>query len=391
MLVYKQSIFDISIEQKNDILKYNIKSDSGKRVEKANGDVLISTDDNNISVEEIKLNISENKLKSLYKFISNINKNIEFFSHLYLHNEKVIINDIEDFRNYGFLKLVFTRNDNFIIEEIPIINNNFDDLEQKIIKVIDKSKNFLEFTALNKNHRVCENIPVVFSANAAGFLVHEILGHTLEEDFYKYYSDKYKNLKFTKNLNVIDNPQVAAELTGVSKYDDIGVDMSSVTLVKDGIISDILSLDSEKDSENTTTSKISGTGRRENYKYNVLPRMRCTYIEPFGDMNEEEIINKYKKCIFIYKTHSGGIDPANGDFELNGVGFVINDNETQNFIGNLKISGNILKHFNAIEYIGNDLKFFGGYCFKLGQTVRVATGSPTVSINDLVVEGDFYV
>lgn len=178
MLVYKQSVFDISIEQRSDILKYNIKSDSGKRVEKANGDVLISTDDNNISVEEIKLNISEQKLKSLYKFISNINKNIEFFSHLYLHNEKVIINGIEDVRNYGFLKLVFTRNDNFVIDEIPIINNNFDDLEQKIIQVIDKNKNFLEFNASKKDHKVCENMPVVFSSNAAGFLVCETLGHT---------------------------------------------------------------------------------------------------------------------------------------------------------------------------------------------------------------------
>lgn len=387
MLVYEQSIFDISIEQKNDILKYNIKSDSGKRVEKTNGDVLISTDAHNISDEEVRFNISESKLKKLYKFISHINKSIEFLSYLYLHNEKVIINDIEDFRNYGFLKLVFTRNNNFIIDEIPIINNNFDDLEQKIVQVIDKNKNFLEFKASKKEHRVCENMPVVFSPNAAGFLVHEILGHTLEQDIYKYYSDKYKNLKFAKNLNVIDNPQLAFELTGLNKYDDMGVYMSPVALVKNGIISDILSLDSE----NGTTSRISGTARRENYKYNVLPRMRCTCIEPFGDMNEEMIIDKYKKCIFIYKTHSGGVDPTNGNFELNGVGFVINNNEIQNFIGNLKISGNILKNFNLIEYIGNDLKFFGGYCFKLGQTVRVATGSPTISMRNLVVEGDFYV
>ena len=163
--------------------------------------------------------------------------------------------------------------------------------------------------------------------------------------------------------------------------------MLPVTLVKDGVISDVLSLDSQ----NNAKSKMLVAGRRENYKYNVLPRMRCTYIEAFGNMNEKTIINKYKKCIFIYKTHSGGIDPTNGNFELNGVGFVINNNEVQNFIGNLKISGNILKHFNSIEYIGNDLKFFGGYCFKLGQTVRVAAGSPTISINNLIIEGDFYV
>lgn len=119
--------------------------------------------------------------------------------------------------------------------------------------------------------------------------------------------------------------------------------------------------------------------------------MICIYIDPFSNMNEEMIINKYRKCIFIYKTHSGGIDPTNENFELNGVDFVINNNEIQNFVGNLKISGNILNHLNSIEYIGNDLKFFGGYCFKLGQTVRVATRSLTISINNLIVESDFYV
>lgn len=107
MLVFKQSIFDISIEQKNDMLKYSIKSDSGKRFEKFSGDIFVSTDDYIISDEETRLNISEIKLKKLYKFISNLNKNVEFLSYLYLRNQKISINDIEDFRNYGFLKLVF--------------------------------------------------------------------------------------------------------------------------------------------------------------------------------------------------------------------------------------------------------------------------------------------
>lgn len=115
---------------------------------------------------------------------------------------------------------------------MPIINNNFDDLKHRVIQVIDKNKNFLEFTASNENHRVCKNMPVVFSSNAAGFLVHEILGLTLEQDIYKYYSDKYENLKFAKNLNAIDNPQETIDLTGI---DDMGNYMSPVTLVKMGL------------------------------------------------------------------------------------------------------------------------------------------------------------
>lgn len=389
MLIYKQSTFDILMKHENGASEHSIKSESGIRIEN-NNMTKVNTYKDAISLDDIKLNISSNDLHRLDDFITKLYKQlksteIKLSSYLYLHNEKVFINNISDIRNYGFLKMVFEKDNYFVIEEIPISAVNFGNLENKITKVTDRNNLFLKFPIKNKIHKTFKGIPVVFSPHAAGFLIHEIIGHTLEYDIYKYYSDKYKYLQFSSKLNVKDDPKKVPELTGVGKYDDLGFPTSCISLVKNGIISNVFSLNSN----NSTDNLIHGVGRRENYKHGILPRARCTYVEPVYDMDKKDIINKYKQCILVDKIHSGGINPQDGNFELNGLGFLINNNEAKNLIGNLKITGNLLKNFNTIEYIGNDLRFLGGYCFKLGQSVRIAVGAPTMSMYDLSGEGDF--
>lgn len=344
-----------------------------------------------MSLDDIELNISANDLHNLSCFISRLYKEfnkseIRFSSYLYLHNEKVSINNIDDTRNYGFLKIVFEKNGYFIIEEIPILTAKFEILENKVQKIINQNSAFLKFPIFNKIHKTYGDIPVVFSPHAAGFLIHEILGHMLEYDIYKYYSGKYKNLRFNRKLNVNDDPKKVSNLINIGRYDDMGIPTSSISLIKNGVISNVLSLNN-KDSMDGIAH---GVARRENYKHDILPRARCTYVNPVDNIDKQAVINKYKQCILVNKIHSGGVNPQTGDFELNGIGFLINDNENQNFIGNLKIFGNTLKNFNAIEYIGNDLRFVCGYCFKLGQNVRIAVGSPTISMHDILIEGDFF-
>ncbi len=390
MLVYNQDIFDVLVEYEKENLSYRIKSESGKRTEN-NNISSVSTTKSMLSVDEVQLNISKHNLDRLNRFFTQVNKmvlssNANFFSYLYLHNEKVSINNLTDYRNYGFLKIVLDKDHNSFIEEIPIINGDFSDIEDKVLKIINKNKSFLNHSVSNKTHKIYKNIPVVFSPHAAGFLIHEILGHTLEDDIYKYYSDNYQKLQFNSNLVVRDDPKKAPELTGINKYDDLGIPISPISLIENGKIKNILA----SEISDSTDGKLHGVARRESYKYNVQSRARCTYVEPIGNMSQRDIINKYIKCIFISKVHSGGITPNNGNFELNGIGYLLNDGEIKNFMGGLKLSGNLLKDFNAIEYIGNDLNFFGGYCFKLGQNVRVGIGAPTISMCELTVEGDIY-
>lgn len=390
MLTYKQDIFDILVKYENGDSAYTIKSESGMRIERDDNTTDIFVCEDTLNLNNIELNISANDLHKLNHFILELYKKfdrseIRFSSYLYLHNEKVFINNIDDIRNYGFLKMVFEKNGYFIIEEIPISTTNFEILENEVHKIINQNSTFLKFPVYNNIHKMYDDISVVFSPHAAGYLIHEILGHTLEYDIYKYYSDKYKNLQFSSILNVKDDPKKVSELIGVGKYDDMGIPTSGMLLVENGAISNVLSLNSDDSMDGVAH----GVGRRENYKYGILPRARCTYAEPVDNIDKQGIISKYKQCILVNKIHSGGVNPQNGDFELNGIGFLINENEIRNLIGNLKISGNILKNFNTIEYIGNDLEFVCGYCFKLGQNVRVAAGSPTMSMYDISIEGDF--
>ena len=390
MLTYKQNIFDILVKYEDGDSAYTIKSESGMRVERDDNTTDICICKDTLSFDDIELNISTNNLHKLNHLISELyiefdRSEIKLSSYLYLHNEKVFINNISDIRNYGFLKMIFEKNGYFIIEVMPISTTNFETLENEVHKIINQNITFLKFPVCNMIHKMYSDIPVVFSPHAAGYLIHEILGHTLEYDIYKYYSDKYKNLQFSHKLNVNDDPEKISKLIGMGMYDDMGIPISGISLVENGTISNVLSLNSA----DSTDGVAHGVGRRENYQYGVLPRARCTYAEPVDNIDKQGIIEKYKQCILVNKIHSGGMNPQNGDFELNGIGFMINNNEIRNLIGNLKISGNILKNFNTIEYMGNDLEFVCGYCFKLGQNVRVAAGSPTISMYDISIEGDF--
>ncbi len=390
MFVYRQSTFDTTLKCKEGDLTYDLKSENGERIE--NGRLTkISTSDCFISPDEASLKISDDDLKKLVFFLRNVNKifsspEMKFYCYLYLHNEKVLINDLQDCRNYGFLKLVFERKSNLLIEEIPVCDDNFEILENKVIKVIDENKEFLNFSVSKSSRKAYESVPVVFSSQAAGYLVHEILGHMLEDDIYRYYGEKYKNISFSSNLTVRDDPTFAGQITGLDKYDDLGTLISPVTLVENGKIVNNMSMESLKSENNLPY----GFARRESYKHDVSSRMRCTYIEKSSDMNEKSIIKEYGDCIFIKRAYSGVISPQNGDFELKCVGFFVDSGEFKNLIGDLRLSGNLLKNFNSIDIIGNDLEFFGGYCVKLGQSVRVAVGSPTISMRDIIVEGDVY-
>ncbi|NFQ55184.1 TldD family protein, partial [Clostridium botulinum] len=75
---------------------------------------------------------------------------------------------------------------------------------------------------------------------------------------------------------------------------------------------------------------------------------------------------------------------------LNGNGFIVKNGELQNFIGDLRISGDILKDISSIDYIGKDFDMFGNYCEKFGQFVRVGSGGPTISISSLNARGVLY-
>ena len=162
--------------------------------------------------------------------------------------------------------------------------------------------------------------------------------------------------------------------------------MNQLILLEKVKLVNVLSINEDKSFD----KKLYGAARRENYKHNIIPRMRGTFVLPHDNMSQLDILKQYSTAIFLNKSYLGSVDPASGIYTLCGDGFYVKNGVKKNFISNLKLTGNIKNDLLSVDFVGNDFKMYGSYCMKLNQTIRVGMGGPTISLHRMTVEGDVY-
>ena len=394
MFNYKQFLHIVDFNYVGGNFCYKVHIENGVRKELKNSNLIKTIISDNSFYFDLKSKLSSSQINNLKQFFKKIydklkRDNIDFSSFIKLYNEKIIINNIkDDIRTYAFCKIILMDCfNNFYMDDISIFNSSIEDLKIKILKIVKNNTKIINKTKKTTVSKLkFDAVPVVFSSKAAGYFMHEILGHSLESDFFSNYKNNFNNLKISNKLTVIDSIKGIENIVGLNKYDDQGENIKPLTVIKQGKICNIFSINKQ----DSLDGLLYGFARRESYKTNVMPRMRCTITKPFDNINEENIISKYNKAVYFNKAYIGGVNPQTGKYNLMGDGFLIKNGEKECFISNLKIYGNLLNDLSSFEYIGNDLKIFANYCSKFGQTVRVATGSPTISLKNLSLEGSLH-
>jgi TldD protein len=230
---------------------------------------------------------------------------------------------------------------------------------------------------------------VVMGAGASGILLHEAMGHAFEADFNRkgqsIFSDKLGRQVCPEGVNVVDDGTVAYN-RGSGNYDDEGVPAEKTYMVKDGILCSYLH---DRISASWYGVKPTGNGRRENFRYNPIPRMRATYMES-GNADPEGIIASVKNGIYVDEFSNGQVKIGEGDFTFFvKSGFLIENGHLTAPVKDINIIGNGPQALADILAVGNDLKIDNGTwtCGK-EQSVPVSCGMPTVLISSLTVGGE---
>lgn len=230
---------------------------------------------------------------------------------------------------------------------------------------------------------------VVMGAGASGILLHEAMGHAFEADFNRkgqsIFSDKLGQRVCPEGVNVVDDGTVAYN-RGSGNYDDEGVPAEKTYMVKDGILCSYLH---DRISASWYGVKSTGNGRRENFRYNPIPRMRATYMES-GNADPEGIIASVKSGIYVDEFSNGQVKIGEGDFTFFvKSGFLIEDGRLTAPVKDINIIGNGPQALADIVAVGNDSKIDNGTwtCGK-EQSVPVSCGMPTVLISSLTVGGE---
>ena len=230
---------------------------------------------------------------------------------------------------------------------------------------------------------------VVMGAGASGILLHEAMGHAFEADFNRkgqsIFSDKMGQRICPEGVSVVDDGTVAFN-RGSGNYDDEGVPGEKTYMVEDGILCSYLH---DRISASWYGVTPTGNGRRENFRYNPIPRMRATYMEN-GNAEPEGIIASVKNGIYVDEFSNGQVKIGEGDFTFFvKSGRLIEDGRLTAPVKDINIIGNGPQALADIVAVGNDLKIDNGTwtCGK-EQSVPVSCGMPTVLISNLTVGGE---
>ena len=230
---------------------------------------------------------------------------------------------------------------------------------------------------------------VVMGAGASGILLHEAMGHAFEADFNRkgqsIFSDKMGKRICPEGVDVVDDGTIAFN-RGSGNYDDEGVPSEKTYMVKDGVLCSYLH---DRISASWYGVAPTGNGRRENFRYNPIPRMRATYMEN-GNADPEGIISSVKKGIYVDEFSNGQVKIGEGDFTFFvKSGRLIENGRLTAPVKDINIIGNGPQALSDILAVGNDLKIDNGTwtCGK-EQSVPVSCGMPTVLIGSLTVGGE---
>ncbi|MBE6238921.1 MAG: TldD/PmbA family protein [Bacteroidales bacterium] len=230
---------------------------------------------------------------------------------------------------------------------------------------------------------------VVMGAGASGILLHEAMGHAFEADFNRkgqsIFSDKMGQRICPEGISVVDDGTVAFN-RGSGNYDDEGVAGEKTYMVTDGILTSYLH---DRISAQWYGVRPTGNGRRENFRYNPIPRMRATYMES-GNADPEGIISEVKEGIYVDEFSNGQVKIGEGDFTFFvKSGYVIENGRLTMPVKDINIIGNGPQALSDILAVGNDLKIDNGTwtCGK-EQSVAVSCGMPTVLVRNLTVGGE---
>lgn len=230
---------------------------------------------------------------------------------------------------------------------------------------------------------------VVMGAGASGILLHEAMGHAFEADFNRkgqsIFSDRMGQQVCPKGISVVDDGTVAFN-RGAGNYDDEGVPGEKTYMIQDGVLCSYLH---DRISASWYGTKPTGNGRRENFRYNPIPRMRATYMES-GNADPEGIVSSVKNGIYVDEFSNGQVKIGEGDFTFFvKSGFLIENGRLTAPVKDINIIGNGPQALADIVAVGNDLKIDNGTwtCGK-EQSVPVSCGMPTVLISSLTVGGE---
>lgn len=230
-------------------------------------------------------------------------------------------------------------------------------------------------------------MPVVIHNGFGGVILHEACVHGLEATSVakgmSVFCGKLGQKIASDIVNAVDDGS-QVDLWGSINVDDEGTPSKRNLLIENGVLKTYLV---DKRNSFKMNHPITGSSRRESYKYQTTSRMTNTYFLP-GDSTFEEIIANTKFGLFAKEMGGGSVNPATGEFNFAvNVAYMIEEGKITRPVKGATLVGSGKDVLLRIDMIANNLEYGYGMCGSQSGSVPTIVGQPTIRVSHMTVGG----
>jgi TldD protein len=230
-------------------------------------------------------------------------------------------------------------------------------------------------------------MPVVLDNGFGGVIFHEACGHGLETTSVQknasVFCGKMGQTVASPVVTAIDDGTLERE-NGSLEIDDEGEETKRTVLIENGVLKSYIV---DKMGARKTGFAVTGSGRRQDYRFAPASRMRNTFIAP-GTSSLEEMIKDVDYGLYAKDMGGGSVIPGTGayNFAVNEA-YIIRNGRIEEQVKGSSLIGTGIETLGRISKVGRDLKLAPGTCGSVSGMIPTTVGQPPLLVSKLTVGG----
>jgi len=240
---------------------------------------------------------------------------------------------------------------------------------------------------LDAAHAPAGEMPVILGNGFGGVIFHEACGHPLETEALRRkatpFAGKVGELVAHPCVTAIDDGTIP-HAWGSLEIDDEGTPTRRTTLIENGVLRSYLS---DRVGAAECDVPLTGSARRESYKYAPVARMRNTFIDA-GTSSLDDMLQACGDGLYAVRMGGGSVNPATGEFNFSiEEAFRVKNGKLGEAVRGATLIGKGHEILPRIVMVGSDLEFAPGTCGASSGLVPVCVGQPTLLVSPILVGG----
>lgn len=229
--------------------------------------------------------------------------------------------------------------------------------------------------------------PVVIDNGFGGVIFHEACGHGLEATAVarnaSVFAGKLGRPIASPLVTAIDDGTIP-NAWGSSAMDDEGTPTARNVLIENGVLKSYLV---DRLNGRKMGAAITGSSRRQDYRFAPTSRMTNTCIAP-GKSTPEEIISATEYGLYARQMGGGSVDPATGSFNFAVLeGYMIRNGKIAEPVRGATLIGKGPEVLWDIDMVGNNLERAQGMCGSKSGSIPTDVGQPMLRVSRMTVGG----